>query len=85
MFGRRGRPVKQARVYGIVKPDAAETPYSFAETYGDKNHSNPLYGEHFAVGDVPPGSISWAWRSAGRRCPAVTVEDGKLTWVVFRP
>ena len=31
-----GTPVPQARIYGMVKPEPAETPFSFAETYGDK-------------------------------------------------
>ena len=54
--GADGQPVPQARVYGILKPAPRETPYAFAETYGPRNHSHPLYGEHFAVSDVPPGS-----------------------------
>ena len=38
-----------------MKPEPIETPFSYAETYGDKAHPHPLYGEHFAVSDVPPG------------------------------
>jgi murein DD-endopeptidase MepM/ murein hydrolase activator NlpD len=81
-----GRPVPQARVYGLVKPDPAETPFSFAETYGDRAHPHPLYGEHFAVSDVPPGTYVLGVEIAGRKVfRRVTVEAGKLTWVVFRP
>ncbi len=81
-----GKPIPQARVYGIIKPDPAETPFSFAETYGDKAHPHPLYGEHFAVGDVPPGSYVLGVEINGRRVfRRVTVEAGKLSWVVFRP
>ena len=81
-----GKPVPQARVYGIIKPDPAETPFSFAETYGDKAHPHPLYGEHFAVGDVPPGSYVLGVEINGRKVfRRVTVEAGKLSWVVFRP
>ncbi len=86
VFDGTGRPVHQARIYGLVKPEPTETPYSFAETYGDKGHSHPLYGEHFAVGDVPAGSYVVGTEIEGRRVlRRVTVAPGKLTWVVFRP
>jgi len=86
VFDEAGAPVEQARVYGIVKQEPAETPYSYAETYGPKNHPHPLYGEHFAVSDVPPGTYVMGVEINGRKVyRKVTVEDGKLTWVVFRP
>ncbi len=86
VFDGAGHPIEQARIYGIVKPEPAETPYSFAETYGPKNHPHPLYGEHFAVSDVPPGVYLMGVEIEGRKVfRKVTVEDGKLTWVVFRP
>ncbi len=81
-----GTPVEQARIYGIIKPEPAETPYSFAETYGPRNHPHPLYGENFAVSDVPPGTYVVGTTINGRKVfRKVTVEEGKLTWVVFRP
>jgi murein DD-endopeptidase MepM/ murein hydrolase activator NlpD len=81
-----GAPVPQARVYGLVKPDPRETPYSFAETYGTRNHPHPLYGEHFAVGDVPPGDYVLGVMVGGERViRRVRVEPGQLTWVEFRP
>ena len=81
-----GKPVEQARIYGIIKPEPAETPYSFAETYGPKNHPHPLYGENFAVSDVPPGTYLVGTEIGGHKVfRKVTVEEGKLTWVVFRP
>jgi murein DD-endopeptidase MepM/ murein hydrolase activator NlpD len=81
-----GNPVPQARIYGLVKPDPKETPFSYAETYGDKGHSHPLYGEHFAVTDVPVGTYVLGTEIGGKRVfRQVTVEAGKLTWVVFRP
>lgn len=81
-----GKPVPQARIYGLVKPDPVETPFSFAETYGDRAHPHPLYGEHFAVSDVPPGSYVLGTEVGGKKLfRRVTVEEGKLTWVVFRP
>jgi len=86
VFDGLGQPVPQARVYGLVKPEPAETPYSFAETYGPRNHPHPLYGEHFAVGDVPPGTYVMGVQIDGKQVwRKVTVEEGKLTWVVFRP
>ncbi|HJR50385.1 MAG TPA: peptidoglycan DD-metalloendopeptidase family protein [Gemmatimonadales bacterium] len=81
-----GRPVPQARIYGLVKPKPTETPFSFAETYGDKGHPHPLYHEHFAVGDVPPGRYVLGTEIAGQRVlREVTVTAGKVTWVVFSP
>ena len=81
-----GSPVPQARIYGITKRDPVDTPYSFAETYGDKAHSHPLYGEHFAVSDVPPGTFVMGTEIDGKKVfRQVTVEPGKLTWVLFKP
>ncbi len=81
-----GAPVRQARIYGITKRDPSDTPYSFAETYGDKAHPHPLYGEHFAVGDVPPGTFTVGTEINGKKVfRQIVVEEGKLTWVVFRP
>lgn len=86
VFDAAGKPVPQARIYGIIKPDPVETPFSYAETYGDKAHSHPLYGEHFAVSDVPPGELVIGTEIQGKKVfRKVTVEAGKLTWVVFRP
>jgi hypothetical protein len=81
----QGQPVKQARVYGLVKPEPQETPFSFAETYGDRNHPDPSYHEHFAVGDVPPGEYVLGTTIDGRQVfRRVRVEAGKVTWVEFR-
>ena len=86
VFDAAGDPVPQARIYGLAKREPAETPFSFAETYGDRGHPHPLYGEHFAVGDVPAGSYVVGTEIGGKRVlRRVTVEEGKLTWVVFRP
>lgn len=81
-----GHPVPQARVYGLVKPEPQETPFAYAETYGDKAHPDPLYHEHFAVGDVPPGEYDLGVTIDGRKVIRhVRVEAGKVTWVEFRP
>ena len=86
VFDAAGVPVPQARIYGLVKPVPTETPFSFAETYGDKGHPHPLYQEHFAVSDVPAGTYIVGTEVEGRKVfRKVKVEPGKLTWVVFRP
>ncbi len=81
-----GQPVRQARIYGLVKSEPQETPFSFIETYGPRNHSDPVYHEHFAISDVPPGDYVLGVAIAGKRVfRRVKVEAGKLTWVEFRP
>jgi len=86
VFDSTGAPVRQARIYGITKRDPVDTPYSFAETYGDKAHSHPLYGEHFAISDVPLGTFVMGTEIDGKKVfRQVVVEAGKLTWVVFKP
>jgi murein DD-endopeptidase MepM/ murein hydrolase activator NlpD len=86
VFDTSGAPLPQARIYGITKPNPAETPFSFAETYGDKAHPHPLYGEHFAVSDVLPGTYTMGTQIGGKKVfRQVTVEEGKLSWVVFKP
>jgi murein DD-endopeptidase MepM/ murein hydrolase activator NlpD len=86
VVGSDGQPVPQARIYGLVKPLPAETPFSFAETYGDKGHTHPLYREHFAVGDVPAGRYVVGTEIEGKQVlREVTVAAGKVTWVVFSP
>jgi murein DD-endopeptidase MepM/ murein hydrolase activator NlpD len=86
VFDATGTPVPQARIYGLVKPEPAETPFSFIETYGDKAHPHPLYGEHFALNDIPSGTYVIGTNIGGKRVQRrVTIEAGKLTWVTFRP
>ena len=81
-----GQPVQQARVYGLVKPQPRETPFSFIETYGPRNHSDPIYKEHFAISDVPAGTYILGVEIGGKRVfRRVKVEAGKLSWVEFRP
>ncbi len=81
-----GRPVPQARIYGLVKPEPQETPFSFAETYGDRAHPDPAYDEHFAVGDVPPGEYVLGVDIGGTKVfRRVRVEPGRVTWVEFWP
>jgi murein DD-endopeptidase MepM/ murein hydrolase activator NlpD len=81
-----GKPVPQARIYGLVKAEPRETPFSFIETYGPRNHPDPVYQEHFAISDVSPGTYVLGVEIAGKRVfREVKVDAGKLTWVEFRP
>ena len=81
-----GKPVPQARIYGLVKPEPRETPFSFIETYGPRNHSDPVYKEHFGISDVPPGTYVLGVEIGGKRVfRQVKVEAGKLSWVEFSP
>jgi len=81
-----GRPIPMARIFGLVKPEPQETPFSYAETYGEHARPDPIYGEHFAVTDVPPGEYVLGTTIAGRRIfRRIRVEAGKVSWVEFRP
>ena len=80
----QGRPAPQVRVYGLVKAEPQETPYSYAETYGEHNHPDPDYREHFGVADVEPGEYTIAVAVDGRRMTRrVRVETDRVTWVEF--
>src|SRR5439155_12591868 len=80
----QGRPAPQVRVYGLIKAEPQETPYSYAETYGEHNHPDPDYREHFAVSDVEPGEYTLAVVVDGRRMTRrVRVEANNVTWVEF--
>jgi hypothetical protein len=80
-----GHAVPQARVHGLWKAEPQETPYSYAETYGEHNHSDPVYGEHFAVSDVPPGDYTmWVVVDGQRLSRRVRVRGNAVTWVEFR-
>ena len=86
VFDEAGRPVAGTRVYGLVLPYPEETPYSFAETYGDRARGTPAYGEHFAVGDVPAGSYMLGVKLGTKRVwRQVRVSAGMVSWVEFRP
>ena len=82
----KGQAVQQARIYGLVKPEPQETPLSYIETYGPKNHEDPAYHEHFGIGDVPAGAYTLGVEIEGKKVyRSVQVEPGKLTWVEFKP
>jgi murein DD-endopeptidase MepM/ murein hydrolase activator NlpD len=81
-----GKPVQQARIYGLVKREPRETPFSFIETYGPRNHADPVYHEHFGISDVPPGTYVLGVEIDGKRVfRQVRVDAGRLTWVEFGP
>ena len=80
-----GHAVPQARVYGLWKAEPQETPYSYAETYGEHNHPDPLYHEHFAVSDVPPGDYTLSVVVDGQPLSRrVRVRANAVTWVEFK-
>jgi len=81
-----GRGVSGARIYGLVKPEPQETPFSYAESYTDRAHADPLLHENFAVSDVPAGEYDLGVTIGGAKVfRHVRVEAGKLTWVELRP
>ncbi|MDX1660189.1 MAG: peptidoglycan DD-metalloendopeptidase family protein [Gemmatimonadota bacterium] len=81
-----GTAVPGARVYGVTKALPRETPFSFAETYREKAHPDPIFGETFAIGDVPPGTYVLGVEVDGQRVyRTVEVAAGKVTEVTLRP
>jgi hypothetical protein len=81
-----GQPVAGARIYGLVLPYPAETPFTFVETYGDRAHSDPSYGENFAIGDVPTGTYLLGTDIGERRVwRRIRVVAGRVTFVEFKP
>ncbi|MCI0436135.1 MAG: M23 family metallopeptidase [Gemmatimonadetes bacterium] len=81
-----GRRVAGVRVYGLVWPYPAETPFLFAETYGDRAHADPAYDENFAIGDVPAGIyLLGAYVDGQRVWRRARVEAGKVTFIEFTP
>lgn len=81
-----GRPVGGARVFGLVLPYPAETPFSWAETYSENARSDPAWGENFAVSDVPVGTYLLGVDVGEERIwRRIRVEAGKVTFVEFRP
>jgi murein DD-endopeptidase MepM/ murein hydrolase activator NlpD len=86
VFDADGTPVPQTRIYGITKPEPRETPFAFAETYGPRNAPSPMFGEHFAISDVPAGTHRLRAKVGDRWVERiVVVTSGALTWVEFRP
>jgi murein DD-endopeptidase MepM/ murein hydrolase activator NlpD len=81
-----GARVPQSRIYGLYKAEPRETPLAYVETYGDKAHPHPLYGEDFAIGDVPAGDYVLAVEVGGTTVRRrIRVEPLRLTWVEFAP
>lgn len=81
-----GHAVPGARIYGLVKPEPNETPFSYIETYREHNRGTPAYHEHFAIGDVPAGRYELVTVIDGERVTrTVRVAPGDVTWVEFRP
>jgi murein DD-endopeptidase MepM/ murein hydrolase activator NlpD len=86
VYDSMGEPVPGARVYGVTKPQPIETPFSFAETYEDRAHPDPVFDEHFAIGDVPIGEWVLGVEIEGQKVwRKVLVEENSVTEVEFRP
>lgn len=86
VFDSAGEPILGARIYGVTKPQPIETPFSFAETYEDRAHPDPVFDEHFAIGDVPIGEYVLGVEIEGTKVfRKVVVEEEKVTEVEFRP
>jgi len=86
VFDADGERVPGARVYGVRKPEPTVTPSSSAETYEDRANPDPVFQEHFAIGDVPAGRYVLGVEIDGRKVwKNVTVEPGRVTEVDFRP
>jgi murein DD-endopeptidase MepM/ murein hydrolase activator NlpD len=86
VYDTEGILVEQTRIYGITKPEPRETPFAFAETYGPRNNPSPMYGENFAISDVPAGVHTLRAKIGDRWIERrVTVAPGVMTWVEFRP
>ena len=81
-----GEFVQRARIYGLLKNEPTETPFSYIETYDDQANPNPIYGENFAITDVPPGSYVLGTEINGKRVSRkITVAPDSLTWVILKP
>jgi murein DD-endopeptidase MepM/ murein hydrolase activator NlpD len=86
VLGEAGEPLAGVAVHGLVLAYPNETPYTGAETYGAAARADPLYGENFAVGDVPAGTYTIGVEIDGRRVwRRVVVAPGMVTFVELRP
>ena len=85
VIGADGEPAPGVIIHGIHAAWPEETPLSIVETYRDRAHGDPAYGENFAIGDVPAGFHQLYARVDGRDLVArVQVEAGRLLWVELR-
>jgi hypothetical protein len=73
-------------VYGLVLAYPEETPFLYAETYGDRAHADGAYNENFAVGGVQPGDYLLGVEIEGTKVwRRVRVQAGRVTFVEFSP
>lgn len=86
VFNSAGNPIPGAHIYGVTKSQPIETPFSFAETYEDRAHPDPVFDENFAIGDVPTGEWVVGVDIEGVKVfRKVVVEAERVTEVEFRP
>jgi hypothetical protein len=81
-----GAPVHGTVIHGLVLPYPTEAPFSRVRSYPAGVEASPVYGEHFALGDVPAGDYMLGVTLDGTRVwRRVRVEPGRVSWVEFRP
>lgn len=86
VYGADGGLESQTRIYGFRKPEPHETPFAFVETYGPRNRPSPMYGENFAISDIPAGRHTLRAKIGDRWVErTIEVTAGAMTWVEFRP
>jgi hypothetical protein len=81
-----GEPVPGTAIHGLVLAYPTEAPFSVVRTYAPGVPSSPVYGEHFALGDVRAGDYLLGVTLDGQRIwRRVRVVPGQVAWVEFRP
>lgn len=80
-----GEPIDGATIHGLVLPYPTETPFTRAVSYAAGVSSDPRFGEHFTVGDVPAGEYMLGVMIGEERVwRRVRVQAGRITTVEFR-
>lgn len=82
----RGEPAPGIRIHGVAPAWPEETPSASVVTYAEGVRADPVYGENFAIGDLPEGGYRLYARVDGHDIAAfVQVEPGRVSWVELRP
>lgn len=77
-----GYPIMGACIYGVEKPVPTESPFSYAEAYGDSVNSSPAYNENFVIADVPAGEyLLWVEDGGQKYAVKATVAPSMVTRV----
>jgi hypothetical protein len=76
-----GEPVAGVRLHGIAMEQPTESPYGGVNSYDGRLHPHPAYGEHLALGGVPPGLFLIAAETpAGVAWRHVRIVAGQVTF-----